>query len=59
MKNNDKLGEILDKTEEYCEELKKIVFDFICHENVVENDFFYDIKIFFLKSFFSNVKITS
>jgi len=42
--DTDKLREILKKTGEYCEQLKKVVFDFVCHENIREKIFLYDTK---------------
>ncbi len=41
----DKLGEILKKTEKYSERLKKVVFDFVCHENIREKVFLYNKKM--------------
>lgn len=40
----DKLGVILEKTGKYCERLKKVIFDFVCHENIKEKTFFYEAK---------------
>jgi hypothetical protein len=40
----NKLEKILDKTAEYCERLKKVVFDFVCNENIKEKVFLYGTK---------------
>ncbi|UCE41766.1 MAG: hypothetical protein JSV17_01880 [Candidatus Aminicenantes bacterium] len=40
----DKREDILKKTADYCEKLKKVVFDFVCHENITEKVFLYDTK---------------
>jgi len=38
------LNEILEKTGKYCGRLKKVVFDFVCHENITEKTYFYEAK---------------
>jgi hypothetical protein len=43
-KETEKLGEILKKTEDYCEQLKKVIFDFVCLENIKEKVFLYSTK---------------
>ena len=35
------LNEILKKTSDYCEKLKKMALDFVCHENIEENIYSY------------------
>ena len=40
----DRLGEILEKTGKYCEGLKKVIFDFVCYENITEKVFLYGTK---------------
>jgi hypothetical protein len=40
----EKLENILKNTQEYCERLKKVVFDFVCFENVREKVFLYNKK---------------
>ena len=40
----DKLENILKKTQEYCERLKKVVFDFVCYEKIREKVFLYNKK---------------
>ncbi len=37
-----RLLDILKKTGEYCEGVKKAVFNFVCHESIVENVYLYD-----------------
>jgi len=36
-----KLKTILKQTAEYCERLKQMAFDFVCHENIQEESYFY------------------
>ena len=38
------LDEILTKTGKYCERLKKVAFDFVCHESIEEKTYFYEAK---------------
>jgi hypothetical protein len=40
----DVLIVVLEKTRKYCSRLKKVAFDFVCHENIKEKTFFYDAK---------------
>ncbi len=39
--NQAKLKEILEKTADYCERLKKMALHFVCHENIEENIYTY------------------
>lgn len=39
--NQEKLKNILKKTAEYCEKLKKMALYFVCHENIEEKIYFY------------------
>jgi hypothetical protein len=39
--NQEKLKNILTKTAEYCEKLKKMALYFVCHENIEEKIYFY------------------
>lgn len=44
-----KLNEILKKTAEYCERLKQIALNFVCHENITEMIYSYNKKLVYKK----------
>jgi hypothetical protein len=56
--NQEKLKDILKKTAEYCEKLKKMALYFVCHENIEEKIYFYKkTEIYVSKDFASSTPI--
>ena len=44
------LKQVMQKTGDYCERLKAVALDFICHENILENTYFYNKKSSYRRS---------
>ncbi len=44
------LKQVMQKTGDYCERLKAVALDFICHENIKENTYFYNKKSSYRRS---------
>ncbi|MGB2905477.1 MAG: hypothetical protein WBB73_00140 [Candidatus Aminicenantaceae bacterium] len=44
------LKQVMQKTGDYCERLKAVALDFICHENMLENTYFYNKKSSYRRS---------
>ena len=42
--------QVMQKTGDYCERLKAVALDFICHENILENTYFYNKKSSYRRS---------
>ena len=52
--NQEQLKNILKKTAEYCEKLKKMALYFVCHENIEEKIYFYKKTIIYVSEDFAS-----